>query len=177
MIRCHKLEWACVCSVHDDMMLLMGHLTPGETQASQISTSLVKARSWPTSMNPRADSLTPWSLLSSCEKKRHQSLLSLSRRLSSREPPPEKWSWLRFLRDLDQLHFTDVPLLLCYLQVHLTSILALRLGSSVKKVESFLGNFTDPLLPCVLHVFSDMIQALTRAPLSRSTSSVNRGMN
>ena len=131
----------------------------------------------PPRRNPRADSLTSWSLLSSCERKTSVSTLSLSRRLSSREPPPEKWSWLRSPRDLDQLRRTDVPLLLCYLQVHLISILALRLGSSVKKVESFLGNLTDPLILCVLHVLSDMIPALTRAPLSRSTSSVNRGMN
>ncbi|CAN6827623.1 unnamed protein product, partial [Brassica oleracea] len=36
---------------------------PKPKLCSQISTSLVKARSWPTSMNPRADSLMSWSLL------------------------------------------------------------------------------------------------------------------
>jgi len=57
---------------------------PKPKLCSQISTSLVKARSWPTSMNPRADSLTPWSLLSSCERKTSVSTLSLSPSLFSR---------------------------------------------------------------------------------------------
>ncbi|KAF2580227.1 hypothetical protein F2Q68_00006205 [Brassica cretica] len=108
---------------------------------SQISTSLVKARSWPTSMKPSCRQSHAFVSLSSCERKTSVSTLSLSRCLSSREPPPEKWSRLRSPRDLDQLCRTDVPLLLRYLH----------------------------------HVFSDMIPALTRAPLSRSTSSVNRG--